>query len=72
MNALIIGLLGFAAGVIFSDTVRKMVPIEIPSFYANTYQSRQYPSTRSAFTGSVYEKEYDNEMETHLNHITIE
>lgn len=79
MNAIIIGLLGFAAGMIFGNSVRSMIQpilpagIEIPSFRARSYQSNiEYDTTRSSFAGAVTERDYDSELETHINHIPIE
>ena len=77
MNAIIIGLLGFAAGMIFGNSVRSMIqpviPFEIPSFRARSYQTNvEYDTTRSSFAGAVTERDYDSELETHINHIPIE
>lgn len=80
MNAIIIGLLGFAAGMIFGNSVRSMIQpmlpegIQIPSFYgARSYQSNvEYDTTRSSFAGAVTERDYDSELETHINHIPME
>jgi len=77
MNAIVIGLLGFVAGVLFSNTVRTaiqpMLPegMNIPSFYASYPANLDYTS-RSSFTGSVDASEYDSASERYNNHIPIE
>lgn len=72
MNALIVGLLGFVAGVLLADKVKPMIPFELPSFYANSYPANLDYTSRSSFTGSVDASEYDSANERWNNHITIE
>lgn len=77
-NALLYGVVGFLAGVVMANSVRSLVQqtvgFEIPSFYSDAYQSEidDYDTTRTSFVGAVSERDYDSNLETHINHINIE
>lgn len=53
--------------------------LSIPSFYAdsyyndtNAYPAEMYPTTMTSFVaGNVYEKDYQNADELHINHLPI-
>ena len=77
-GGLLWGLLGFVAGVIFSNSVRQMVGpmlpegMKIPSFYADSYPAEIEDTTRSSFAGAVTERDYDSALELNINHIPME
>lgn len=78
MSAILYGIIGFVAGVIFGNSVRTMIEpmlpegITIPSFRARSYPAVEYDTTRSSFAGSVTERDYDSELETHINHLPMD
>ena len=77
-NALLYGVIGFLAGVVVADKVRGLVSqttgFDIPSLYAHSYQSDipELETTRTSFVGATTERDYDSELETHINHIPMD
>lgn len=68
--------IGFIAGVVMANTVRNLVSqhlgFDIPSFYASYPAGVDYPSTTAtSMAGNVYEKDYDNANELHINHLPM-
>lgn len=78
-NAMLYGVIGFLIGVIAGNKFREIVDpllgqvgVSIPSLYASYPAGIDYPSTTaSSMAGAVYERDYGNANELHINHLPM-